>query len=104
MRWNQQPKVSRVYLSVVFLLSIPAAIYCFSKPSDFTLEWAALTFVSIFIATLNVRLPKISSVISMGDVFVILSLLYFGPGPTLIMYWIDIAVAHFSDMFRKHGV
>jgi hypothetical protein len=38
----------------------------------------------------------------MGDVFVILSLLYFGPGPTLVMYWIDMAVAHLSDVFRKH--
>jgi diguanylate cyclase (GGDEF)-like protein/putative nucleotidyltransferase with HDIG domain len=40
----------------------------------------------------------------MGDIFVILSLLYFGAGPTLVMYWIDIAVAHFSDSFRKHGL
>jgi diguanylate cyclase (GGDEF)-like protein/putative nucleotidyltransferase with HDIG domain len=39
----------------------------------------------------------------MGDVFVILSLLYFGPGPTLITYWVDIAVGHISDVVRKHG-
>jgi len=39
----------------------------------------------------------------MGDVFVILSLLYFGPGPALLMYWIDMAVAHLSDVFRAHG-
>jgi diguanylate cyclase (GGDEF)-like protein/putative nucleotidyltransferase with HDIG domain len=103
MRWNQQPKASRIYLSLVFFLSAPAALYCLSQQSVFSFEWAALTFVSIFIATLNVRLPKISSVISMGDIFVILSLLYFGAGPTLIMYWVDITVAHFSDGFRKYG-
>jgi diguanylate cyclase (GGDEF)-like protein/putative nucleotidyltransferase with HDIG domain len=40
----------------------------------------------------------------MGDVFIILSLLYFGPAPTLLMYWVDIAVAHLSDVIRKHGL
>ena len=104
MRWNQQPRVSRTYLTFVFFLSFPASIYCLlSKPAEFSLEWAALTLVSAIIATLNLRLNQISSVISMGDVFVILSLLYFGTGPTLIMYWVDIAVAHLSDTFRKHG-
>jgi len=103
MRWNQQPKASRNYLSLIFFLSVPAAFYCLNQPAEFSFEWAALTFVSIFIATLNVRLPKISSVISMGDIFVILSLLYFGAGPTLIMYWVDITVAHFSDGIRKYG-
>jgi len=40
----------------------------------------------------------------MGDVFVILSLLQFGPGPALVTYWIDIAAAHLTDVFRKHGM
>jgi diguanylate cyclase (GGDEF)-like protein/putative nucleotidyltransferase with HDIG domain len=40
----------------------------------------------------------------MGDVFVILSLLYFGPGPALITYWVDMSVAHFTDLFRIHGL
>ena len=40
----------------------------------------------------------------MGDVFVILSLLNFGPGPTLVMYWIHISVAHIADTIRKHGI
>ena len=104
MRWNQQPRNCRAYLVGVFLLSLPAAIYSFTQPALFGPEWAVLTFASVFVATINVRLPKISSVISMGDVFVILSLLYFGPGPALVTYWVDIAVAHLSDVFRKHGI
>jgi diguanylate cyclase (GGDEF)-like protein/putative nucleotidyltransferase with HDIG domain len=40
----------------------------------------------------------------MGDVFVILSLLYFGPAAALLTYWVDNVVAHFSDIIRKHGI
>src|SRR5688572_2181008 len=104
MRWNHQSRLCRAYLLIVFALSIPASIYAFSDSSDYSLEWVFLTVVSIFVATINVRLPKISSVISMGDVFVILSLLNFGPGPALVMYWFDIIIAHLSDTLRKHGL
>ena len=90
MRWNQEARTFKAYLSVVYSLSLPAVVYCLTQPGQFSSEWIVLTFVSAFVATINVRLPKISSVISMGDVFVILSLLNFGPGPTLVMYWIDI--------------
>src|SRR5688572_814121 len=103
MRWNQEARTFKAYLSVVYSLSLPATIYCLTRPGEFSSEWIALTFVSAFVATINLRLPKISSVISMGDVFVILSLLNFGAGPTLVMYWVDISVAHLSDTVRKHG-
>ena len=104
MRWNQQEQTFKAYLAVIFALSLPAAIYSLTRPTNnFGLEWACLAIVSVFAATINVRLPKISSVISMGDVFVILSLFYFGPGPTLVMYWMDIAVATFSDTVRQYG-
>ena len=104
MRWNQEARTFKAYLSVVYILSLPAVVYCLIQPGQFNSEWVALTFVSAFVATINVRLPKISSVISMGDVFVILSLLNFGPGPTLVMYWIHISVAHIADTIRKHGI
>src|SRR5262245_60316518 len=105
MRWNEQSRVFRIYFAFILALSLPAGVYSFiAQPSEFSLGWASLTFASLFVATINLRLPKISSVISMGDVFVILSLLYFGPGPTLVLYWIDIAVAHLSDTLRKHGL
>src|SRR5688572_4556582 len=103
MRWNQQPLACRVYIALVLALSIPAAAYCLVSPAEFGMTWVILTCVSVFVSTINVRLPRISSVVSMGDVFVILSLLYFGPGPTLIMYWIDMSVAHISDVLRING-
>jgi diguanylate cyclase (GGDEF)-like protein/putative nucleotidyltransferase with HDIG domain len=103
MRWNQQERTFKAYLAIIFGLSLPAAVYSLTRESSFGIEWACLAIVSVFAATINVRLPKISSVISMGDVFVILSLFYFGPGPTLVMYWLDIAVATFSDTVRQYG-
>jgi diguanylate cyclase (GGDEF)-like protein/putative nucleotidyltransferase with HDIG domain len=89
---------------VIYALSVPATAYCLTLGSPLTFQWAFLTLASVFVATINVRLPKISSVVSMGDVFVILSLIYFGTGPALLMYWIDITVAHFSDVVRRHGI
>jgi diguanylate cyclase (GGDEF)-like protein/putative nucleotidyltransferase with HDIG domain len=103
MRWDQQSKSYRRYLVVIYALSVPATAYCLSRGSGLTYEWAFLTLTSVFVATINVRLPKISSVISMGDVFVILSLLYFDAALALMTYWIDITVAHFSDTIRRHG-
>jgi len=104
MSWNQEARTFRTYLFVIYALSLPAAAYCLTRIGIYGSEWLALAFVSAFVATINVRLPKISSLISMGDVFVILSLLYFGAGPTLVMYWINISVAHLVDILRTHGV
>jgi diguanylate cyclase (GGDEF)-like protein/putative nucleotidyltransferase with HDIG domain len=101
--WKDQSGQSKFYLSVVYLLAIPASVYSLASISSVPMPWLVLTLTSLFVATVNVRLPKISSVISMGDVFVILALLYFGPGPALLTYWTDILAAHLSDLIRKHG-
>jgi hypothetical protein len=100
----EQSTASKAYLAVIFSLSAPAVYYIFSEPSDFGPEWAFLTFISAFVAAVNVRLPKISCVISMGDVFVILSLVYFKAGPALVTYWIHILVGHLSEILRRHGL
>ena len=39
----------------------------------------------------------------MGDVFIILILMQFGPAPALLTYWADIVVAHGADLFRRYG-
>src|SRR5215471_13670417 len=88
---------------LVYLTAIPFAFVCLSSPNDYSFEWASLALTSLFVATINVRLPKLSVVISMGDVFIILILMQFGPGPALVTYWTDIAVAHGADLFRRHG-
>src|SRR5262245_5723868 len=103
MLWHQQPRASRFYLFGVYCVSIPIAFISLTKSQGFGAEWLLLTLTSIFVSTINVRLPKISSVISMGDVFIVLSLLHFGPGPALVTYWIDTTAANLSDVFRRHG-
>lgn len=40
----------------------------------------------------------------MGDVFTILVLMNFGPGPALLTYWSDIVAAHITTVLRKHGL
>jgi diguanylate cyclase (GGDEF)-like protein/putative nucleotidyltransferase with HDIG domain len=93
-----------VYLILVYLAAIPFAVLCFSAENQFSFQWLLFTLVSTFVATINVRLPKLSAVISMGDVFILLVLMQFGPGPALVTYWIDIVVAHAADLFRRHGL
>jgi diguanylate cyclase (GGDEF)-like protein/putative nucleotidyltransferase with HDIG domain len=92
-----------LYLAAVYLAAIPFAALCFSARSEFSFQWILFTLVSTFVATINVRLPKLSAVISMGDVFIILVLMQFGAGPALVTYWIDIIIANAADLFRRHG-
>jgi diguanylate cyclase (GGDEF)-like protein/putative nucleotidyltransferase with HDIG domain len=102
-RWQEQSRLCRVYLSAVYLASIPLAVLCFKGDNSFSFDWLLFTIISVFVATINIRLPRLSAVISMGDVFIILILMQFGPGPALVTYWTDIVVAHASDLFRRYG-
>jgi|GEM_PF-875676 len=100
MLWGEHPWPFRFYLIIVCCLSVPAIGLCFAQGGTFSPEWIFLTITSVFVATVNIRLPKISSVISIGDVFVMLGLLHFGPGPALLTYWADITTATLSNAFR----
>ena len=40
----------------------------------------------------------------MGDVFTILALTQFGPGPALIMYSLDMLVGHLANVLTNHGL
>jgi diguanylate cyclase (GGDEF)-like protein/putative nucleotidyltransferase with HDIG domain len=102
-RWSQQSRACRLYIWLVYLAALPFAVACLTSPNDYSFEWASLALTSVFVATINVRLPKLSVVISMGDVFIILILIQFGPGPALITYWASIVVAHAADLFRRYG-
>src|SRR5262245_7895664 len=103
MRWHRQSRTFRLYLLFIYFLAAPIAVFCLLRPEQFAREWILLALTSIFIATINIRLPKISSVISMGDVFIILSLIHFGPGPAIITSWIIVTGATLTDVLRKHG-
>src|SRR5262245_59115995 len=104
MKWAHLSSACRMYLSALYVISVPFAYLCFKTPSPYPLIWVLLTLTSVFVSTVNVRLPKISSVISMGDVFTILALTQFGPGPALITYWLAIIAAHLTDVIRRFGI
>ena len=103
MRWQDHSISSRLYLTAVYLCALPFAVLCFTAKNDYSPLWLLLTLISVFVATINIRLPKLSAVISMGDVFTILILIKFGPGPALISYWIAIFAAHTTNAFRRRG-
>jgi diguanylate cyclase (GGDEF)-like protein/putative nucleotidyltransferase with HDIG domain len=103
MRWQDLSLACRLYLIGVYLTAIPFAILCLQAKNSFSSEWILFTFASAVVATINVRLPKLSAVISMGDVFVILILMRFGAGPALVTYWTYVVVSTAADLFRKYG-
>src|SRR5438094_10136011 len=100
--WHEQSRSCRIYLTAAYIASMPFAVLCFTARNEFSLNWAMLAVASIFVATINIRLPNLSAVISMGDVFIILILIRFGPGSALVAYWFNILAAHTSELFRSH--
>src|SRR5262245_49503336 len=102
-RWQEQSIVRRLYSVVVYVAAIPFAASCLRSSGDYSSQWLLLTIISLSVATISVRLPKLSVAISMGDVFIILLLMKFGPGPALTTYWISVVVAYTVHQFRKYG-
>src|SRR2546423_11931693 len=98
MQWQEQSRACRFYLLAVYLTAIPLAIFCFRAKNDFSLQWLLFTLISLCIATVNVRLPKLSVVISMADVFIILILTKFGAGAALITYWSASMMAQITEL------
>src|SRR5262249_15376382 len=101
--WREQERLCQLYVWVVYVTALPFTALCFRGNNSFSPQWFLLALASVFVATINIRLPKLSVVISIGDVFIILILMQYGPGPALVTYWADIAVAHGADLFRRHG-
>src|SRR5262245_26933824 len=104
MKWHQLTPVCRSYLGVVYVLSVPFTYLFCTAPNSYSALWFVLSLASVFVSTVNVRLPRISSVVSMGDVFTILALTLFGPGPGLITYWLAIIASTIADGARRLGV
>src|SRR5947208_5940136 len=94
---------SKLVSRAAWRLAAVCSPLCFTAPNEFSLKWAMLAATSIFVATINIRLPNLSAVISMGDVFIILILIRFGPGSALVAYWLNILAAHTAEIFRRHG-
>lgn len=104
MGWTELNKKTRVYLSGVYLLGTLLSFLCLLTPSNsFQKDWLLLTIAATFVAPINVRLPKVSRIISMGDVLTIFALLEFGPGPALVTYWCQILVGGGTELYRREG-
>ena len=106
LQWSELSPSQRAYLLTVYAIGAAVALMCFSAggANDFSLDWSVLTIASLFVATVNVRLPRSKSeIISMGDVFTILALLTFGPGPALVTYWLQVVTSHTTNQIRKFG-
>ena len=86
MKWQDTAPELKTYLLGIYIVSIPLAVLSLTaRRNSYTSQWALLTIAVLFVATVGVRLPKTdAAVISMGDVFTILALVQFGPGPALV--------------------
>jgi len=105
MSWSELPLRCKVYLICVCLSSIPISIASFSaSPAKYELAWILLSLASFSVAAINLSLPQIPSiVISMGDVFTLVVLINFGPGPALITYWANVIATAVARNVRSHG-
>ena len=105
MSWKELPLRCRLYLLIVCLASIPISIISFStSPAEYGLAWILLSFASFSVAAINLSLPQIPSiVISMGDVFTLVVLINFGPGPALVTYWSNVIATSLARHIKSHG-
>jgi diguanylate cyclase (GGDEF)-like protein/putative nucleotidyltransferase with HDIG domain len=104
MTWSELPTKAKGYLISAYLIAIPVSALCFGSADEYSWYWVALTIASFLVAGINVSLPQLPSIlVSMGDVFTVLSFLHFGPGPALITYWANAVSSAFTRYFKTYG-
>ena len=104
MRWQDHSRYSKLYLTAIYLSAIPFAVLSFAARNHYSSLWLLLTLISSLRRNHKHPATEISALISMGDVFTILILTQFGPGPALISYWISILAAHTAHALRTRWV
>ncbi len=104
MDWRTLPNRCKAYLVLVYILAIPFAYFVLRDGGDYSATWVLFVLASLFVATINLHLPQLPSVvISMGDVFTFLALIHFGPGPALLAYWANIIATALTNNVRRYG-
>src|SRR5215510_1983190 len=104
MHWRDLPFKCRAYLILVYALALPLAAISLHHGGEYGATWILFTLASLFVATINLHLPQVPSiVISMGDVFTILALIHFGEGPALVSYWANIIATAFARHVKRYG-
>ena len=105
MKWRDTPLRSKLYLGGICLLAIPVAVASFTEPGSYLLPWELLTLASFAVAFINLSLPQIPSIIiSMGDVFTLIVLVNYGPGPALLTYWANVFGTSIARHFKRDGI
>src|SRR5205085_7969906 len=101
MSWRELPLGCKFYLIAIYFLAIPLVIASFAVDGKYEPLWIVLTAASFGVAAVNLILPQIPSVvISMGDVFTLVVLVTFGPGPALITYWANVLATAIAGQFK----
>src|SRR5437773_7555899 len=105
MTWKALPLPCKFYLISIWLLSIPFAFASFAAtPAEYGLSWKLLTVASFTVAAINLSLPKMPSiVISMGDIFTVVVLVNYGPGPALLTYCANVIATSLTRHIRVNG-
>src|SRR5262249_44138848 len=104
MHWRDLPVKCKVYVIFMYGLALPLAFVTLHKGGQYGLTWFLFTLASLFVATINVNLPQLPSVVvSMGDVFTILALIHFGAAPALLTYWGNVIVTALAGHIKRHG-
>src|SRR4249920_2618876 len=105
MSWAELPFRCKLYLITVGLLAVPIAVSSFhASPAQYELPWVLLSIASFSVAAINLSLPQIPSiVISMGDVFTLVVLINFGPGPALLTYWANVIATSLARHIKRYG-
>src|SRR5262249_7531833 len=104
MKWSDLSFACKLYLLAVYLIALPLTYAIFISHARYPATWAVLTLVSLLVSSAHLRLPRFPAVlVSMGDVFTIVVLITFGPGPALVNYWFNVTASTFTGHFRRHG-
>src|SRR5215510_13611595 len=105
MRYRDLPFKCKAYLVCIYALALPVTFFSLKAGGEYSTVWLLFTIASLFIATINIHLPQLPSVIiSMGDVFTVLALIHFGEGPALLTYWTNVLATAIIRYIRHVGV
>ncbi|HWC76861.1 MAG TPA: diguanylate cyclase [Blastocatellia bacterium] len=97
-------QASRALIRIVSVIGL--SIFAFASFATFTsaisLEWVLLGLVTVLVASrTDIRIPKITSTITISDTFVFISVLLYGVYPSVVMAGVDAAICSLHYRNKK---